>query len=409
MEPTDIFQRPTRKPIAKGLPRAKITREKPPKNQWISEDAVGMSTQERVDPRDERQLVLAAVGRDLNLYRFASDELRSDRAWVRSVVKKDWRALEHTSQELKNDREIVLLAVKQDGHAMSFASRELRNDKEIVLAVMLSHDTDGFVQAASCRAIARLATQQPELQNWFGHQNACEAIVRALRQHSNDKSVQLQGCRAIGALCTTYGAVDKVTCPHRANQDMFGDAGGCGAIVNALVRFYASPDVACAAVQAGRALVAGHQFNAHTIQSLAVEATRASGANPSKADKQRNQSLATAITEILGSLGGELMTPSKFQLKLKKLRPVFETCQGPSRPTTNQSVLDQVRGDGGRVVANRDVLLRKVDASIGKVVRYGEEQAQKHETKYDNRKDRPPLGKPEGLEDAAVSFFVTSS
>jgi hypothetical protein len=72
----------------------------------------------------------------------------------------------------------VLLAVKQDGHAMSFASRELRNDKEIVLAVMQAHEGDGFVQAASCRAIARLTTHQPELQNWFGAHNGCEAVVR---------------------------------------------------------------------------------------------------------------------------------------------------------------------------------------------------------------------------------------
>mmetsp|Transcript_40464 Transcript_40464/g.52094 ORF Transcript_40464/g.52094 Transcript_40464/m.52094 type:complete len:409 (+) Transcript_40464:39-1265(+) len=408
MDNSDIFGRPDRKVVTKSFPRPKITRKKPPENQWITQDAVGMSSQERTDPRDERQLVLAAVGRDLNLYRFASDELRSDRAWVRSVVKKDWRALEHTSQELKNDREIVLLAVKQDGHAMSFASRELRNDKEIVLAVMLAHDTDAFVQAASCRAIARLATNQPHLQSWFGAQNGCEAVVSALLQHSDDKSVQLQGCRAIAALCTTFGTVDKVQCAHRGNQDGTATSGGCAAIVDALVNFHDSPDVTSAAVQAGRALVANHQLNEHSIQSLAFEASTSGAAHLTKADKARNLSVATAMSEILTN-DKLTLTPSKFQLKLKTKRPVFDACQVTSRPTTDSSVLDQVRGDGGTLAGNRDVLLKKVDSSMGVVVGYGEMHARAQETKFEKRKDRPPFGKPEGLEDVSVSFFVTSS
>ena len=82
---------------------------------------------------------LAKVARDLNLYKYASNELRSDRRWVREVIMQDWRALEFTSDELKNDREIVLSAVRQDGRAMAFASRELRNDKEVVTAVMQVH------------------------------------------------------------------------------------------------------------------------------------------------------------------------------------------------------------------------------------------------------------------------------
>jgi hypothetical protein len=71
------------------------------------------SADERTDPRDERSLVLCAVGRDPNLYRYASAELRKDRAWVLDVIRQDWRALEHTSEVLKGDREIVLSAVNQ--------------------------------------------------------------------------------------------------------------------------------------------------------------------------------------------------------------------------------------------------------------------------------------------------------
>ena len=52
----------------------------------MARDRRNASRLEGVDPRDERDLVLAAVSRDLALYRFASDELRGDRRWVRDVV-----------------------------------------------------------------------------------------------------------------------------------------------------------------------------------------------------------------------------------------------------------------------------------------------------------------------------------
>lgn len=88
-------------------------------------------------------------------------------------------------------------------------------------------------------------------------------------------------------------------CPHRANQDSTANAGGCEAIVNALVNFCDVPDVACAVVQAGRALVAGHQFNMHCIQSLAFNATTTQ--EHTKSEKHRNKAVSIAIVEILGS------------------------------------------------------------------------------------------------------------
>jgi hypothetical protein len=101
---------------------------------------------------------------------------------------------------------------------MAFASREMRNDKEIVLAVMQAHPQDAFVQAASCRSIARLATHQPHVQTWFGEKGACEAVVACVKTHFSDRAVALQGCRALSALCTTLGAVDQLAAPHEPNQ-----------------------------------------------------------------------------------------------------------------------------------------------------------------------------------------------
>jgi hypothetical protein len=68
-----------------------------------------------------------------------------------------------------------------------------------------------------------------------------------------------------------------------------------------------------------------------------------------------------------------------------------------------------VRCDGGSIVSKRDLLLKKAEASMGAVVSYELEVAQAQELQFEKRKDRPPMGKPKGLENTGVTFFVSSS
>ena len=67
---------------------------------------------------------------------FASKEPRNDKEVVLAAVKNDGRALEFASEELRNDKEVVLAAVKQNEWVLQFASKELRNDKEVVLVAV---------------------------------------------------------------------------------------------------------------------------------------------------------------------------------------------------------------------------------------------------------------------------------
>ena len=93
--------------------------------------------------RDDRALVLVAVGLDPFCLRNASELLRNDRVIVlvavchptggRSAV------LEHASELLRNDRALVLAALANDdgGHTcLRYVSEELRRDKELVLFAM---------------------------------------------------------------------------------------------------------------------------------------------------------------------------------------------------------------------------------------------------------------------------------
>ena len=85
---------------------------------------------------NDREIVLAALGRDGGVLFLISEELRNDREIVLAAVRQNGRALQFASKALRNDREIVLAAVRQKGTALEYASEALRNDREIVLAAV---------------------------------------------------------------------------------------------------------------------------------------------------------------------------------------------------------------------------------------------------------------------------------
>lgn len=91
-----------------------------------------------------KAFVFAAVRRNGNLLRSASEKLRADKDVVLAAVRQNGHALMHASGELCADKEVVLAAVRKQyskqyslgGHKMSvlmYASKDLRADKEVVL------------------------------------------------------------------------------------------------------------------------------------------------------------------------------------------------------------------------------------------------------------------------------------
>lgn len=92
------------------------------------------------DANKVKAFVFAAVRRNGNLLRRASDELRADKDVVLAAVCQDGRALAHASGELCADKEVVLAAVRNpysrgsyEMSALPWASKDLRADKEVVL------------------------------------------------------------------------------------------------------------------------------------------------------------------------------------------------------------------------------------------------------------------------------------
>ena len=83
--------------------------------------------------RQDREVMLAAAGKNGYALQFASAELKADRAVVLQAVTQEGLALRFASAELKADRAVVWQAVTQDGLALLSASAELKADRAMVL------------------------------------------------------------------------------------------------------------------------------------------------------------------------------------------------------------------------------------------------------------------------------------
>ena len=84
----------------------------------------------------DRGVVLAAVGRALWALRYADASLTGDKVFMLPLVRKYGYALKHASAELQGDRQIVLSAVRQNGDAIKYASADLKVDREVVFVAL---------------------------------------------------------------------------------------------------------------------------------------------------------------------------------------------------------------------------------------------------------------------------------
>ena len=89
------------------------------------------------DPlKDDKEVVLKAVGLSGSSLRYASERLKDNREVVISAINNSSKAFEFASPRLQNDKNIALLAIKYHGDNLKFVSAKLLADKEIVLAAV---------------------------------------------------------------------------------------------------------------------------------------------------------------------------------------------------------------------------------------------------------------------------------
>lgn len=75
------------------------------------------------------------------IFRYVSDELKSDRDLAFIAVKRDGANIEYASEGLRNDKELVLESLKGGGINFKFASLQCRSDRDIILTAL--HESRG--------------------------------------------------------------------------------------------------------------------------------------------------------------------------------------------------------------------------------------------------------------------------
>ena len=89
------------------------------------------------DLKANKEVVLGAVGRGSWIGQ-VSEELRGDKEVALAAGRRNPNAFEAISKELRGDKEVAREAVLRNGYVLMSASEELRGDKELVLLAMKS-------------------------------------------------------------------------------------------------------------------------------------------------------------------------------------------------------------------------------------------------------------------------------
>ena len=98
---------------------------------------------DRIENRQNREIVLAAVQQDGYALGVVSEKFKNDKEIVLAAVQNHGLALLFASKELKGNRDVVLAAVRQHGFALYYVLPELQDNSEIVLTAV-QKDSEAF-------------------------------------------------------------------------------------------------------------------------------------------------------------------------------------------------------------------------------------------------------------------------
>ena len=108
------------------------------------------------DYRNNKEVVKAAINNLPQAFSYASEELRDDEeiflaAMLHSDIREGYGGdiFKRASERLRSDKGVVLQAVEKDGWCLEFVSDELKADKEIVLKALEGYNLLGVLQWAS--------------------------------------------------------------------------------------------------------------------------------------------------------------------------------------------------------------------------------------------------------------------
>ena len=88
---------------------------------------------------NDRKVVMASVTSCGTSLQWASHSLRDDKEVVMTAVMNNGKALQWASDELRDDKDVVMAAVTNYGDALQWTYRRLKSDREVALAAVMNH------------------------------------------------------------------------------------------------------------------------------------------------------------------------------------------------------------------------------------------------------------------------------
>lgn len=146
--------------------------------------------------KDDENLVLAAVTQNGQALRFASEKLKGNKDIVIAACSQSGVCLQYASQEIRSTKEVVKIAVCQSGNALAYASEALRGDRDLVIVAVnqngcaLQHASDALRKDPE---VVQLAMNQSQSACIYA---LCDVSLQNGRAALENKERQLGGTRA---------------------------------------------------------------------------------------------------------------------------------------------------------------------------------------------------------------------
>lgn len=140
----------------------------------------------------DKTFVLQALQANVHTLKHASPSIKSDRDVLKLAVKLNGHTLQYASEDLKDDRDIVSTACRNVGTALAYSSQRLRSDRDIVL-LAVQHSRDDLEWWSRPRD----KPKNGHLSNTIQSQQD-SALLHASRDLQNDREIVLEALKTNG-------------------------------------------------------------------------------------------------------------------------------------------------------------------------------------------------------------------
>ncbi len=112
--------------------------------------------------KDDKEVMLGAVGFAGFFIRAASIRLQSDRDIALAAVKLQYDAILHVNDKFLSDKEIILAAVNTTGRMFKYASDELKADTAVIMAALFDNELEQDIDENGCDTCFEVFKHAPE-------------------------------------------------------------------------------------------------------------------------------------------------------------------------------------------------------------------------------------------------------